>query len=282
MLRYHQYLQANFFAGEKRTLKGNKQIKGAPKTIQNLNYRPSSFALSSDNVVSSDPLTYLHSSRHLGLAVKQLAPADLQSPLMAGKASNLSGSSSPSVQLKRNFGTNPKSIWGDWSFLVSIAGRITFITVIGCFLFTTFKLSRWDCTNPKMDRSTLSWAMNPSLDCKSGPACIDLSNIGGRFRKLLLMFKNLKHHPYEVNTQSSSPVDGLFPFMKGLHKRQMPTEEAEALVKQWQAIKAEALGPDHEIHSLPEVLAESMLAQVNTKVVLKSHSVIDLFTNWTY
>jgi hypothetical protein len=42
----------------------------------------------------------------------------------------------------------------------------------------------------------------------------------------------------------------------------MPVEEAEALVKHWQAIKAEALGPGHQVHSLSEVLDESMLAQV--------------------
>jgi hypothetical protein len=39
-------------------------------------------------------------------------------------------------------------------------------------------------------------------------------------------------------------------------------EEAEALVNHWQAIKAEALGPWYQVHSLSEVLDESMLAQV--------------------
>ncbi|KAF6153300.1 hypothetical protein GIB67_003490 [Kingdonia uniflora] len=47
-----------------------------------------------------------------------------------------------------------------------------------------------------------------------------------------------------------------------LDKRPFPVEEAEALVKQWQAIKAEALGPDHQLQSLSEVLSESMLTQV--------------------
>ena len=32
----------------------------------------------------------------------------------------------------------------------------------------------------------------------------------------------------------------------------MPMEEAEALVKQWKIIKAEALGPSYQVHSLSE------------------------------
>ena len=43
----------------------------------------------------------------------------------------------------------------------------------------------------------------------------------------------------------------------------MPMEEAEALVKQGQIIKAEALGPSYQVHSLSEILDESMLVQVN-------------------
>ncbi|KAI3941623.1 hypothetical protein MKX01_018213, partial [Papaver californicum] len=92
---------ANFFSGEKRTSQGNKQTKGSPKT--------------------------------------QLAPADLQSPLMAGKTSSLSGTSSPSIQLKRNLGTHHKNMWGGWSFLLDILGKITFGTVVGFFVFSTFK-----------------------------------------------------------------------------------------------------------------------------------------------
>lgn len=47
-----------------------------------------------------------------------------------------------------------------------------------------------------------------------------------------------------------------------LHRRQMPLEEAEALVRQWQDIKAEALGPNHQIQALSDILAESMLSRV--------------------
>ncbi|KAI3866225.1 hypothetical protein MKW92_004036 [Papaver armeniacum] len=249
---------ANFFSGEKRISKGNKQVKGSAKTVQNLNHRPSSFALSSDMADSGD--RHLNSSRHLGVAVKQLAPSDLQSPLMAGKTSNLSGTSSPSIQLKRNLGTHHKNMWGGWSFLLDILGKITFGTVVGFFVFSTFKSSRRVSTSPKMDVSSLYETRDPSLDSKAGPACIDRSSIGERFRKLLVMFKNPKHHREGLTTQSSSPVVDMLRFTK-LHKRQMPVDEAEALVKQWQAIKAEALGPDHEVESLSEVLAESMLTQ---------------------
>ncbi|KAI3982874.1 hypothetical protein MKX01_010357 [Papaver californicum] len=247
----------NFSSGEKRTSQGNKQIKGSPKTVQNLRHRPSSFALSSDMAVSGD--RHLNSSRHFGVAVKQLAPADLQSPLMAGKTSSLSGTSSPSIQLKRNLGTHNKNMWGGWSFLLDILGKITFGTVLGFFVFSTFKLSRRVSTSPKMDISSLYETRDPSLDSKAGSACIDRSSIAERIGKLLVIFKNPKHHREGQTTESSSPVD-MLRFTK-LHKRKMPVDQAEALVKQWQAIKAEALGPDHEVESLPEVLAESMLVQ---------------------
>ncbi|CAI9302110.1 unnamed protein product [Lactuca saligna] len=44
-------------------------------------------------------------------------------------------------------------------------------------------------------------------------------------------------------------------------KRSMRVEEAESLVKQWQTVKAEALGPNHQLHNLVDVLDESMLLQ---------------------
>lgn len=65
--------------------------------------------------------------------------------------------------------------------------------------------------------------------------------------------------------------------MNVLRKRQMALEEAEALVKQWQAIKAEALGPNYQLQNLSEVLAESMLAQVKYRMFLLMLSFIYLF-----
>ena len=56
----------------------------------------------------------------------------------------------------------------------------------------------------------------------------------------------------------SFPLVGLF-----MSRKLMPMEEAEVLVKQWQIIKAEALGPRYQVHSLSEILDESMLVQVS-------------------
>ena len=42
----------------------------------------------------------------------------------------------------------------------------------------------------------------------------------------------------------------------------MSVEEAEALVNQWQTIKAEALGPNYQIHKLAKILDGTMLFQV--------------------
>jgi len=46
-----------------------------------------------------------------------------------------------------------------------------------------------------------------------------------------------------------------------VHKQKMDLQEAEALVKQWQDIKSEALGPDYQIEMLPEILDGSMLSK---------------------
>lgn len=51
-------------------------------------------------------------------------------------------------------------------------------------------------------------------------------------------------------------------------KRSMRVEEAESLVKQWQTVKAEALGPNHQLHNLVDVLDGSMLLQVSNVFAL--------------
>ncbi|OIW12002.1 hypothetical protein TanjilG_16113 [Lupinus angustifolius] len=87
-------------------------------------------------------------------------------------------------------------------------------------------------------------------------------NIADRLKKILLAAKISflhksgagKHNDLHASlTSSSSPINA--------YRKFMPVEEAETLVKQWKTIKAEALGPSHEVNCLAEVLNESMLAQ---------------------
>ena len=44
--------------------------------------------------------------------------------------------------------------------------------------------------------------------------------------------------------------------MAAMSRKLMRMEEAEALVKQWQIIKDEALGPSCQVHSVSEILHE--------------------------
>ncbi|XP_058097880.1 plastid division protein CDP1, chloroplastic isoform X2 [Magnolia sinica] len=261
---------ANFFGGEKRIINGGKQKKGTTPTIPGMSNRSLSFVFSPDPRTSEEPLLHMNSTRHLGSAVKQLAPANLQSQLTVGKSSG--GNTAPPIQLKRNLGTHQKKIFESWWATHDIIGRITLVTVVGCFVFTTCKLlcmqfglmrspSKWHSSKPEMKTNTLSWTTECSPHYKTGPACINSRNgIVGRLGELLVMFKKQLKHPPDAGTiENPWPADDLSSFAKAaavagnaLRKRDMPLEEAEALVKQWQAIKAEVLGPNHQIHILPE------------------------------
>ncbi|OMO77984.1 hypothetical protein COLO4_24905 [Corchorus olitorius] len=88
------------------------------------------------------------------------------------------------------------------------------------------------------------------------------SNIGGRIKKLLDSAKVKFGNPLDARSfQSSCLPASLSSSITTVDRKQMPVEEAEALVRQWQAIKAEALGPGHQVDSLSEALDESMLIQ---------------------
>ncbi|KAK8960830.1 hypothetical protein KSP40_PGU022435 [Platanthera guangdongensis] len=90
-----------------------------------------------------------------------------------------------------------------------------------------------------------------------------------RLQNIMAVFKqNYRHpagrseieNPLLIDNHSSltmaSAVAGA-----ATHRMQMPLEIAESLVKRWQDIKAEALGRDHRIHALSEILSESMLSK---------------------
>ncbi|KAJ9678217.1 hypothetical protein PVL29_022954 [Vitis rotundifolia] len=255
---------ASFFGAEKRTPR-NRQTKGALQTVPSVNHRPISTALASDRRDIEEPLSYKNSSRHLGSAVKQLAPADLQSPLILGKNSNESDINPPSVQLKRNLGAYHSKVWENWLTTRDVVGRGTLVTVLGCIALMTFKLSglkfgrmrttsRLASHKPIVETSSLARTTDPSLDCRS--------SITDKLKKLLVKVpKQLRNCSDAGNLQSSGLAANLSSSMAAVDRSPMPMQEAEMLVKQWQAAKAQALGPSHQIDSLSEVLDDSMLVQ---------------------
>ena len=269
-------LQVNFFSGEKKS-SGSKKSKGAAHTVPAICQRPLATAPLSERKFFEESFPYVSSSRlpGSGSAVKQLA-SDFQSPLILGKSSDGSSASSG-----RNIGTHHSKIWESWS-----VGRITFVTVLGCIVFAALKLSgisdsnmrrtsKFDFSKTNVTTSLLSRTLDSSLDYNIGPAHIKESGVASRLKKLLAMANILvRNHSDAGNPHVLSPAASISSSMTAVFRRLMPMEEAEALVRQWQAIKAEALGPSHQVHTLSEVLDESMLVQVKC-MDWSSHHVID-------
>ena len=126
---------------------------------------------------------------------------------------------------------------------------------------------KWLLSNPKKS-SAAQRTINSTPGLRSA-AFADRS-LFAQFEKLLVVFRqNLKHPTSAVNVLDTWPTDDLSSLTAAsaisgtlLNGGHMPFEEAEALVKQWQEIKAEALGPDHQIQTLSEILDGSMLFKV--------------------
>lgn len=223
---------------------------------------------------SAESLPNMNSSQHFRSAVKQLAPTDLQSSLILTKNASGSNVNEPSVQLKRDLGAHNRRAWESWLAHGDVVGKISFVAVLGFVVYITFKLSGMNVRRmrvastlvsdrPRMGTSSLAWTTDSSLDSNVGTVYNRESGIADRMRKLLSMLKMQFASPLNAKKlRTSLPPAGIsYPMATGSRK-QMSVEEAEALVKHWQATKAEALGPSHQFHSLSEVLAESMLAQV--------------------
>ncbi|KAH9724928.1 Plastid division protein CDP1 [Citrus sinensis] len=259
----------NFFKGEKKT-PAIKKCKGPPQTPLTMSQRPLSSALASDGRDFEDSHTSIKSSRHLGSAVKQLTPTDLQSPLVASKNSNGNNVSPSSAQLERGLGLQRSKVWESWLAGRNGIERIAFAAVLGCIMFLAVKLSgirsnsvrNLSSSQQNMQMSSFVRTTDSSLDDSLGRTCIKRHGVASRLTELIKMVKLLFRNTSDtLYSQSSCLPASLSTSNIAVTQRPMPLEEAEALVKQWQAIKAEALGPNHEVHSLSEALDESMLVQ---------------------
>lgn len=264
-------LQVNFFGGDKKIF-AVKKSKGSPQLAASVSKRPLPTSLSSER---GDTLSFMDSSRHLGSAVKQLAPTDLQSPLVSSKSKSGSDGSSPSVQLKRSFGVHSTESWLAGKKVIE---RITFAAVFGCVIFFTIKLSVMKSIKTKhasrlivnqqtVEASSPAWTVDSSVRDNPSQSPVQRSSIANRLKELVSMvtkqFKNPPNARYSIGSRLPA---SLSTSITDVNKRPMPFDEAEALVKQWQAIKAEALGCSHQVQSLSEILDESMLVQVTDVV----------------
>ncbi|KAM3381415.1 plastid division protein CDP1, chloroplastic isoform X1 [Capsicum galapagoense] len=260
----------NFFRGEKRTSASRGNRRGL-QTSSHISHRPLAPAIPRDQRALDEPLPYCDTSRHLGSAVKQLAPPNLQAQLTVDKVNVGNAAGMPSVQLKRNLGAGRK-VWEIWLGLNSIVEKIIFVVSVGCIIFVSFKLMNmqlwrmkngsgwWWLNTPRMT-SSHSWKMDFPQDPNYRHAR-NRSGIIEKLKKLLPKFTmQIGLRPQASGLQNSFFATGLSPSATAAYKTPMPIEEAETLIKKWQTIKAEALGPDHNIDGLFEVLDEPMLVQ---------------------
>ena len=166
-----------------------------------------------------------------------------------------------------------KKVWENWLARGFLVERFTSVAVLGCILFATFRLTNMNVkgrsaskripSNSNTQTSAVTWTAGYSIDNNVVPSFINGKGVSGRLKKLLAMLtKHYRNTPDAGKTLISQHAASLSSSMPAIYRTSMPIEEAEELVNQWQAIKAEALGPNHQVHSLSEILDESMLVQV--------------------
>jgi len=240
-------------------------------------HRPLSSSGSLERRDVEESRSYMSSSPTVGFAVKQLTPTDLRSSLLSGRNENVSNPIEPPVQVKRNLGSHRSSgIWHGYFPQGHIFGRITYFTALGCIAFASIKLSGIGVSKTLIGSHSaftkancnINWTAD-SADNPVRPAYIRESTVTNKLKRIISMFKihylqqsGARNHDLHTTSTSSSSIN--------ISRRPMPVEEAETIVRQWQTIKAEALGPSHEVNCLAQVLDESMLAQVVHDVALTS------------
>ncbi|KAL5721353.1 hypothetical protein ACHQM5_005009 [Ranunculus cassubicifolius] len=169
-----------YFRGEKRTLGHTKQNVSMPKTYPTISRRPS--FVQPNRVGSEESPPLLNSVRHSGAAVTQLAPSDMQSPLMGIKTSSGNGTPQQSVQLKRRLGSHHENIWDSWSISGFMMGRVALVTVAGCLAVIAFKLLSIQIR--QMRRPIQAHMIKP-MEYNVGPARIGGKNIARNLRTYL-------------------------------------------------------------------------------------------------
>nr|XP_027124436.1 plastid division protein CDP1, chloroplastic-like [Coffea arabica] len=252
-----------FFAGEKQT-SGNRQPKRSLHTTSNMSHQSLTSPLVLDRKAFEDSIPSKDASRHVGPAVKQLTPANLQGPLTENKANSGANVDVP-IQLKRNLGSHQNKAWDIWSDPYTVVRKLMYITSLGCIIYASFRLmnmhfykmgnsSRWRLKRPTTS-SSISWSKDFSLDENE-------SRNAKKLKKFLSMLKiQMRPQPEVGSLQKSCLAASLSSSGVGVLRQPMPVEEAETLVRKWQDIKAEALGPNHHVQRLFDILDESMLGQ---------------------
>ncbi|KAI7751317.1 hypothetical protein M8C21_002877, partial [Ambrosia artemisiifolia] len=225
----------NFFIGEK-TVTERRNRKKSSQPSHGLNHRPISPSFSSDWRTREDYTSSSNLGSTVGSTVKRLTPSDLPGP--PSIANSLKSESYPSVQLKRNLGTHYDKVWEIWLGPNNV--------VRGFWFLGPRRASSWANSGQRVNTGSLSHGL-------WGSAFSTGNLIADSLRKLSSKEKKKVNRRYEM--------EGLEDSRSFARSISMSVEEAENLVKEWQTIKAEALGPNYQVHNLADVLDESMLLQ---------------------
>ncbi|GAA0164266.1 hypothetical protein LIER_19944 [Lithospermum erythrorhizon] len=257
----------NFFRSQKQASVDRRDKKG-PQAVSSMRHRPLAPSHAFDKKGDDKSISGMDTSRHLGLAVKQLSPPNLQGALIGTTENTGSSATSPSIKLERNLGARHNKILEVWLIPSNMIGKMIYVTSLGCILFACFRLM--DMRLGGMDNAIkLNFKRsNPATTsllhtASSLSHCIKPANVkGNRLASGLEKFlPTFKLDTETINSQRSSDLSGVSSSSLQTYKMPMPVEEAEALVNKWQAIKAESLGSSHHVHGLFDVLDESMLDQ---------------------
>lgn len=195
---------------------------------------------------------------HLGEAVKQLAPTNLG--LQSSMERQVNGSGTASVPLKRNPGSHLRTL-ELWGLNGDAIGKLAYSAFLGFVVFSTLKSVRFQFGHLKYANPSRESASMSSLnEASASEGYFITSSVRKHFEnlsKLLWLSGRLNS-----NSKESDKHPAADDITAAVCKQNMDIQEAEALVKQWQDIKSEALGPDYQTDMLPEILDGSILAKV--------------------
>ncbi|XP_057820821.2 plastid division protein CDP1, chloroplastic isoform X2 [Cryptomeria japonica] len=260
----------NYFGNKvKMPINGLKR-KEVDRSIPQVGQRFPFYTSSQSQILSSSVQALTCSSpTEIPEAGGNLSPTSSQSHSIFNKSKNAS-----SMIWNQNVGVSRKRLSRSWLRKGKTAGKLFLVALLGGCAFIYLRLHLQSRPMPfsyKSFAAQQDCAMKPSAGPSSShstsTAQIQRGNIGSRLTmaiaKSLIPFT--KKCEYQAD-QNAWPITDLSLLIgksrhNAFYRKQMVFREAESLVRLWQSMKAEALGPNHEIHHLAEILAEPMLTQ---------------------
>lgn len=253
----------SFLRAEKK-MDAKKKINHSQQSVVHANNRtiPTSSVSEWRDVENSFPNS--NSSQNLGSIIRRLTPTNLPSQLGTGK--KMTDANSSSVQLKRDLRIKKWKISELWLARGSLVNNIKVLVIVGCMSFASFKLMStmitmkpiptWTPHKASLSTSSLFSDEGLSVDnVIAPPNTKSNSNLSSSLKRLLSkLIRKGRNLAGTSDMLLSSAITAS-------NQKLMSVEEAEALVKQWQMIKAEALGPNYQINRLAKILDGTMLFQ---------------------